>query len=235
MEYEQLLTYLIEIRQRLIKIIVCFVVIFCSCYFFSNRLFQIVVSPLIKSLHTNSHLIATQIAAPVFTPMKLAWNLAFFLTMPYLGFQVWEFVKPAMYAKEINIMRAFMASSLALFISGLLFCYFIVLPFIFYFFNQNVPLGVQYLPDISSTLAFILHFLLIFGICFEVPLICVLLERYQCISLTQLRQIRPYVIVFAFIIGMLLTPPDVLSQILLAVPLCLLYELGIFLIKLTKK
>ncbi len=227
-----MLTYLLELRRRCIQILLFFSAVFVLFFFLANDLFQFLVSPLLHVLVSNQSLVATQIASPLFTPLKLAADASLLATMPLILFHFWRFLSPALYHHERITLRTVLGLSLLLFLIGLLFCFYLILPFMFHFFIQALPKGVQYLPDITCTLDFITHMLLVFGLCFQVPLICFLLVRLKLLDLIQLKKIRPYVIVGAFILGMLLTPPDVGSQILLAVPLCLLFELGIGLIML---
>ncbi|KTD07656.1 twin-arginine translocase subunit TatC [Legionella jamestowniensis] len=224
-----MLNHLLELRRRAIYVLVFFVVFFGGFFFFANHLFQILVAPLLQALGSHDSLIATQITSPVLTPLKLAVNAAVLCTSPFILLQLWQFVAPALYHHERYNLRFFLFISLTLFLLGLLFCYFVVLPFMFQFFANAVPSGVRLLPDIAYALDFITRMLMVFGFCFQIPLLCLILVRLGWADLVLLKQIRPYVIVAAFTMGMLLTPPDVLSQIMLAVPLCLLYELGLLL------
>lgn len=229
-----MLNHLLELRRRAIYVLYFFVLFFCGFFFFANHLFQILVAPLLQALGNHDSLIATQITSPVLTPLKLAANAAILCTSPFILLQLWQFIAPALYLHERYNLRFFLFISLTLFLSGLLFCYFIVLPFMFQFFANAVPSGVRLLPDIAYAVDFITRMLMVFGFCFQIPLLCLILVRLGWADLVSLKQIRPYVIVAAFTIGMLLTPPDVLSQIMLAVPLCLLYELGLFLAAFTQ-
>ncbi len=224
-----ILPHLLELRRRSIFILLWFAIFFIAFFFLANELFQVLVSPLLHTLSAGDDLIATQIASPVFTPLKLAADAALLLTAPYALFHLWRFISPGLYQKEQQALRSALILSLLLFIAGVAFCYYLVLPFMFQFFIHALPKGVRYMPDMAYALDFITRMLLLFGLCFQVPLICLTLVRLQLINVHTLKKIRPYVIVAAFIIGMLLTPPDVFSQIMLAVPLCLLYEAGIIL------
>ncbi|MDR3502424.1 MAG: twin-arginine translocase subunit TatC [Legionella sp.] len=224
-----ILPHLLELRRRSIFILLWFAVLFAAFFFLANELFQILVSPLLHTLSAQDDLIATQIASPVFTPLKLAADAALLLTAPYALFHLWRFVSPGLYQKEQRTLRSAMVLSLLLFLAGVAFCYYLVLPFMFQFFIHALPKGVRYMPDMAYALDFITRMLLLFGLCFQVPLLCLTLVRLTLVDIDTLKKIRPYVIVAAFIIGMLLTPPDVFSQIMLAVPLCLLYETGIIL------
>lgn len=223
-----MLTHLIEIRQRALKILIVFSLFFVIFFIFAKELFHLLVMPLIYALPAENSLIATQITSAVLTPITLAANFALLCTAPFALLHLWRFVAPGLYQDERHKLSSFIFISVFLFAVGVLFCFYLVLPFMFQFFTHALPKGVKMMPDMANALEFITRMLLIFGICFQVPLICLSLVQMNWIDISALRQIRPYVIVAAFTIGMLLTPPDVLSQIALALPLCLLYELGIF-------
>lgn len=223
-----MLGYLLELRQRALRILLAFISCFLVFFYYATPLYRLLVKPLLQALPAHSALIATTITASVVTPIHVAANLAVFATTPVALFQLWQFMAPALYRHEQRQMCQLIITSFLLFCLGMLFCFYIILPFMFQFFIQALPVGVQLMPDMTSALTFTTHMLLIFGLCFQVPLLCVLLTRLQWLTVTTLRLYRPYMIVGAFIVGMLLTPPDVLSQIMLALPLCLLYELGIF-------
>lgn len=224
-----MIEHLLELRRRLIFVILFFLMIFVLFFYLSNPIFSYVVSPLTNLLPHHDELIATQITTPILTPLKLAADLALLVTIPCALFHVWRFAAPGLYRHEKKGMGLTILLSITLFFLGALFCFYVVLPFILQFFVHAVPVGVRLMPDITSTVDFITHMMLLFGLCFQVPLVCVLLVKTKTIDIATLRKIRPYWIVMAFILGMLLTPPDVISQITLAIPLCLLYELGIFL------
>lgn len=224
-----MLSHLLELRQRILIILCVFSGFFILFFLFSDELFHLLVKPLLAELPGKTPLIATQITSPVLIPIMLAANTAMLFTAPIVLLQLWHFIAPGLYQHERSPIKNMVISSLVLFLAGIVFCFYFILPFMFQFFTKTLPPGVKMMPDISSALHFTTYMLLLFGFCFQVPLICVALVRLQWIDITLLRQIRPYVIVTAFILGMLLTPPDVLSQIMLAVPLCLLYEIGILL------
>ncbi len=226
-----MLTHLLEIRRRALYVIFVFSAIFLLFFFFAPHLFHQLVLPLLHVLPIKDPLIATQITTPLLIPIKLAADAAMLCTAPYALLQLWYFASPGLYQRERTTLQWAMVGSVALFIIGALFCYYVVLPFILQFFAQAVPSGVRFMPDITYAVDFITRMLLLFGICFQVPLLCVFLVYLKITSLATLKKVRPYIIVAAFTIGMLLTPPDVLSQVTLAVPLCLLYELGIILAK----
>lgn len=226
-----MLDHLLELRRRALILSVLFAGLFLLFFVYANPLFQIVISPLLSSLPLSKGIIATQITSPVLIPMKLAADTALLATAPFALAQGWLFVSPALYRQEKAPLACFMVMGFMLFCLGMLFCFFIALPLMFHFFAQALPTGVTWLPDMNEAIAFITRMLLLFGLCFQVPLLCVAVVRLQWIDLGRLQALRPYIIVGAFILGMLLTPPDVPSQIMLALPLCLLYELGLFLAK----
>ncbi|MGC1183309.1 twin-arginine translocase subunit TatC [Legionella sp.] len=224
-----MLIHLLELRRRSIQTLVWFGVLFTLFFFLANDLFHVLINPLLHSLSGQKIVIATQITSPVFTPLKLAADAAMLFSAPFALFQLWRFISPGLYKNEQQLLRGILTLSLILFIMGVLFCFYLVLPFMFQFFTHAVPKGVRYMPDIASAMDFITRMLLLFGFCFQVPLICFILVQLNILDVVTLKKVRPYVIVGSFIMGMLLTPPDVFSQIMLAVPLCLLYELGIIL------
>lgn len=224
-----MLYHLLELRRRTLYTLLCFTLLFSAFFYFADTLFAFLVHPLVTALSPSAELIATQVASPVLIPLNIAANAALLATTPFALFQFWRFVAPALYKNELLIMRQTMLLSMLLFAVGVGFCFYFVLPFMFQVFVQALPRGVRFMPDVRNAVDFITGTLLTFGLAFQVPLVCLLLVRIQLIDITTLCNIRPYVIVSAFIIGMILTPPDVLSQIMLALPLCLLYELGIIL------
>lgn len=222
-----MLDNLIELRLRLLRTIIWFVFCFFLCFCYANALYSVVVRPLTSRLPDSATLIATTVTASVFTPLRLAFYLALLLSMPVFLWQVWAFVSPGLYGKEKQPIREAALLSLIFFGLGAAFAYFIALPLLFTFLIEAMPQGVQLLPDITLTLDFILWMVTVFGVSFQVPLICVLLVRIRMITTETLRRFRPYSIISAFVLGMILTPPDVVSQLVLALPLCLLYECGI--------
>ena len=230
-----MLTHLLELRRRILRVLAVFIA-FCLLFFFlAPELFHQLMSPLLYILPTKDPLIATQLMTPLLTPIQLAADAAMLCTAPYALLQLWYFASPGLYRYEQRLLRWGLLSSLLLFCMGVLFCFYIVLPFMLQCLVHSVPEGVRLMPDIVYAVDFITRMLLLFGFCFQVPLLCVLLVHLQLVSIATLKTIRPYMIVAAFTIGMLLTPPDVLSQIMLAVPLCLLYELGLWVAGLQKQ
>lgn len=224
-----MIEHIIELRRRFILVTLFFIMAFIVLYCFSSGVFEWVVSPLIRLLPQETGLIATQITLPVLMPLSLSADLALLCTAPFALFHIWRFVAPGLYRQEQQGVGFAIGISLVLFVLGVLFCFYGVLPFVLKFFVQAVPAGVRYMPDMGSAVDFIIRMTMLFGFCFQVPLVCVLLVKTGIIDIQTLKKARPYWIVTAFILGMLLTPPDVLSQVTLAIPLCLLYELGVML------
>lgn len=224
-----MLDHLLEFRRRALQVAFFFAGFFLLFFFFANHLFHTLMLPLIKALPQQSSLIATEITSPVLTPIKLAVDAAILCTTPLALLHLWRFAAPGLYRHERAHLRGLLICSLILFGLGVLFCFYVVLPFMFQFFVNTLPSQVKLMPDIARALSFVTRMLVLFGLCFQVPLICMSLVHWGWVDLYVLKRVRPYVIVAAFILGMLLTPPDVLSQIMLALPLCLLYELGLIL------
>lgn len=229
------LNLLIECRQRLLRVIFVFLSFFAVAFFYSESLLHWYLLPLQRLLSPQHHLIATNITTPIITPLTLALNIALFAICPYGIWQIWCFAAPALYQKEQRTLGGVLVSSLGLFCLGCLFCYFFILPLMFQCLVHALPKEILLLPDISSVTQFTTEMLIIFGCGFQIPLFFYLLIHNNVLSLEQCRAIRPYVIVAAFILGMLLTPPDVTAQILLALPLWGLFEIGIFFARVISK
>ncbi|MBS0359596.1 MAG: twin-arginine translocase subunit TatC, partial [Proteobacteria bacterium] len=223
--------HLIELRKCLLKSFLVLIILFLILSFFSKEIFEYLALPVLKSLPQGHSLIATGVISPFFVPFKLAFALAFFLSVPYVLYQLWRFAVPGLYRHEKRTGWLLLISSVVLFYSGVLFAYFAALPMLFHFMTSVAPPGVLVMPDISQYLDFTLRLFFAFGLSFEVPVIVVLLISMALTTREQLIQWRPYVIVGAFVVAMLLAPPDVMSQILLAIPLWLLFEAGIFVSK----
>ncbi len=221
--------YLLEFRKRLIRCLLVFFSVFFGLLYVANDVFTYLAKPLLYYLPAGHGLIATHILSPIFVPLELTFYLALFCTVPVVFYQCWNFVTPALYAHEKRLIWPLLFISISLFYVGVFFAYFIIFPLLFGFLTQSVPVGVQIAPDIAQYLLFSLKFLFIFGMIFEVPVITIVLIKSGVVSRERLTELRPYIIVAAFIIGMLLTPPDVVSQIIVAIPLWLLFELGILL------
>ena len=221
-----LLSHLVELRGRLLKVSAAVIVVFIGLLPFSKRIFELVSAPLVKVL-PGGQMIATEVASPLLTPFKLTFFVALFVAMPIVLYQLWAFVAPGLYKKEKTFAFPLLGSSILLFYAGIAFAYFVVFPLIFGFMTAVAPDGVEVMTDISSYLSFITMIVLAFGLAFEVPIATVLMVWTGLTSPEKLSKARPYVFLGAFIVGMFLTPPDVISQTLLAVPVYLLYELGI--------
>ena len=221
------ISHLIELRDRLIRMLIAVGIALLVTFPFANDIYTYVAAPLIAKLPEGSTMIATQVISPFLTPFKLALVAAVFLAMPYLLYQLWAFIAPGLYRHEKRLAVPLLASSVVLFYLGMVFAYFLVFPLIFGFMAATTPEGVSMMTDISAYLDFVLALFFAFGIAFEVPIATILLVVTGLTTPDALVQKRPYVIVGAFVIGMLLTPPDVFSQTLLAVPMWLLFELGV--------
>ncbi len=222
-----LVAHLTELRSRLLRIVLIWLVIFLGLFYFANDLYTFISEPLRAYLPEGASMIATDVASPFLTPFKLALICALFLAMPFILHQFWGFIAPGLYKHEKRIALPLLASSIILFYSGMAFAYFVVFPLVFGFFTSVAPEGVTVMTDISAYLDFVMTLFLAFGLSFEIPVATVLLVLAGAVDVAKLKQIRGYVIVGCFVIGMLLTPPDVISQTLLAVPMWLLYEVGI--------
>lgn len=228
---QSILSYLTEIRARLIKSLIFVGCIFGVFAFIADDLYVFFAAPLIAKLPNGTNMIATDVASPFLTPLKLAFILAFFISIPYILYQIWSFIAPALYKKEKILLMPLLASSSILFYLGMAFAYWVVFPLVFSFFTKVSPENVLVATDINSYLDFILAVFFAFGIAFEIPIIVIILCWFKITTVTQLKKRRPYVIIMAFVVGMLLTPPDIISQTLLAIPMCLLFELGLLLAK----
>lgn len=222
------LHFLVELRSRLIYSLIVLFSIFSILLYFANNLYTWLALPLLRFL-PHGHLIATQIVSPFFVPFKLAFLASMILTMPFFMYQLWAFIAPALYGHERRLLWPFLFASTGLFYSGIAFAYFVIFPALFHFLAQVAPQGVVLSPDISEYLDFTTKLLFVFGCLFEIPIIMVLLVFSGIVSRQRFVRMRSYAIVGAFIVGMLLAPPDVISQTLLAIPIWLLYEAGILL------
>lgn len=223
-----LMGHLLELRTRLLRSLICIVIIFLALLYFSNDIYAIVANPLVRQLPEGSVMIATDIAAPFFTPIKLTAIVALFVSIPYILYQVWGFIAPALYQKEKRLVLPLVISSTTLFYIGLAFAYFVVFPLAFYFFINTAPADVAINTDITKYLDFVMTLFVVFGFAFEVPVAIILLCWTGITSPASLKKKRPYIIVGVFTVAMFLTPPDVFSQTLLAIPMCLLFEIGLF-------
>lgn len=220
-------SHLIELRKRLLKSFCLVLIVFLCLFYFANDIYSLVAAPLIEQLPSGSTMIATEVAAPFLAPFKLTLFTSVFISMPYLLVQLWGFVAPGLYQQEQHFARPLIISSIFLFYTGTAFAYFVVFPLIFGFFNAVTPEGIAVMTDMSRYLDFVLKIFFAFGLAFEVPVATVLLIWSGITSSETLKRNRAYVIVAAFVFGMLLTPPDIVSQILLALPIWLLFEAGL--------
>lgn len=221
------LSHLIELRNRLLRSILAVMILFLGLFHWANQLYSWLARPLLRALPKGGQLIATEVTAPFFVPLKVTMMAAFLLALPYILYQLWAFIAPGLYAHEKRLGVPLVVASVILFFCGMSFAYFLVFPIVFGFITGVAPVGVAVMTDISRYLDFVLTMFLAFGVTFEVPVVVVLLVKVGLVSVAKLREIRPYVIVGAFVVGAIFTPPDMLSQTMLAVPLWLLYELGI--------
>jgi sec-independent protein translocase protein TatC len=222
-----LISHLLELRTRLMKISAAVLLVFIPCAYYSNRIFEWIERPLRAELPKGSSLIATSITSPFTTPFKLAFVVALLIAMPYVIYQVWAFVAPGLYKREKSFAKPLLASAIVLFYCGASFAYWVVFPIMFKFFVGTLPTGVQMMTDITSYMDFVLVMLLAFGVAFEVPVAVVLLVVTGLVSIEKLISVRGYVLIAIFIIAAILTPPDPISQTIMALPMYALYEGGI--------
>ncbi len=225
---QPLISHLIELRKRLLNSIIAVLVIFLALVYFANDIYQVVAAPLIKQMPHGASMIATDVASPFFTPIKLTIMVSIILAAPVILYQVWAFVAPALYRHERRLIIPLLVSSTCLFYIGMAFAYFVVFPLAFGFLTKAAPAGVVISTDITRYLDFVMALFMAFGVSFEVPVAIVLLCWMGVTTPEDLKKKRPYILVGAFIVGMLLTPPDVFSQTLLAIPMYLLFEIGVF-------
>lgn len=230
-----LIEHLVELRSRLMRAVIAILVIFLALYAFSNDIYQFVADPLMALLPEGSSMIATEVASPFLAPFKLTLVVAVFIAMPFVLHQAWAFVAPGLYENEKALALPLLASSVVLFYLGAAFAYYVVFPLLFAFFTQAGPENVTVMTDINQYLNFVLKLFFAFGIAFEIPIATFLLILSGAASVASLSAKRPYILLGCFVIGMLMTPPDVVSQSLLAVPMYLLYEVGLLAGRLVKK
>ena len=226
---QPLIAHLAELRNRLLRSLACVFVIFLGLSVFANDIYALVAGPLLAQLPEQSSMIATEVAAPFLVPFKLTFFVAVLVSVPYLLYQAWAFVAPGLYQNERRLVLPLISSSVLLFYLGIAFAFYIVFPLLFAFLTSTAPVGVTVMTDIGHYLNFILKMFFAFGVAFEVPIAIILLVWTGIATVESLAKKRPYIIVGAFAAGMLLTPPDIISQVLLAVPVWLLFELGLIL------
>jgi sec-independent protein translocase protein TatC len=226
---QSFISHLLELRDRLLRMVIALAVVFVILFFWpgAGAIYDWLAAPLMRALPEGTKMIATGVVTPFFVPMKVTGMVAFVLALPYLLYQIWSFVAPGLYAHEKRFALPMIVVSTSLFIAGMAFCYYFVFGKVFTFINQFAPKSITPAPDIEAYLSFVLTMFVAFGVTFEVPVVVVVLVRMGLVTVEKLVEIRPYFIVGAFVVAAVVTPPDVLSQLLLAIPMVLLYELGI--------
>ncbi len=232
---ENFISHLIELRTRLLRIVIGLLVVFVALFPFANDIYTLLAAPLLTKLPMGGQMIATGVTTPFFVPLKVAMMAAFLISLPHTLYQVWAFVAPGLYAHEKKFMIPMIIFSSFLFLLGMSFAYFLVFPVVFGFVVGTAPEGVAVMTDIGNYLDFVMTLFFAFGLAFEVPIAVVMAVRLGWVSIAALRDARGYVVVGAFVIGAIFTPPDIISQFMMAVPMWLLYELGIIVAIFTKK
>ena len=228
---ESFISHLIELRNRLLRAIIGWLVAFVALFPFADKLYSLLAAPLLSKLPQGAQMIATAVTTPFFVPMKVTMLTAFLIALPWMIYQCWAFIAPGLYAHEKRLIRPLLASAMILFFVGMAFAYFVVFPVVFSFLVGSAPQGVTVMTDIAEYLDFVIGLFVAFGFAFEVPIAVVLMALMGWVSLDQLKESRSYVIVGAFVLGAIFTPPDIVSQCMLAVPLWLLYELGLLVVR----
>jgi sec-independent protein translocase protein TatC len=226
---ETFISHLVELRDRLIRILIGLVLTFVVLFPFADEIYTLLAQPLLASLPSGGQMIATEVTTPFFVPMKMAMLAAFVISLPHTLYQVWAFVSPGLYAHERRFIMPLVVASTLLFLAGMAFAYFLVFPVVFGFITGYAPEGVAVMTDIGRYLDFVITLFLAFGLAFEVPIAVIVMVGAGLVQISTLKEVRSYVIVGAFVLGAIFTPPDVVSQFMLAVPLWLLYEAGILL------
>jgi sec-independent protein translocase protein TatC len=224
---ESLIAHLIELRSRLLNSAKALLLVFLGLFHWSADLYGLLAHPLLAKLPQGGQMIATDVTTPFFVPLKVTMMAAFLITLPYILYQGWRFIAPGLYAHEKKLVLPLIVASTLLFFCGMAFAYFVVFPVVFGFIVASAPHGVAVMTDIDKYLSFVLGMFMAFGMTFQVPVVVVVLVRMGVVTVAKLREIRPYVFVGAFVVGAIFTPPDVVSQFMLAIPLWLLYEAGI--------
>ncbi len=224
---ETFISHLMELRDRLLRALIAVAVVFLCLFPWASELYDLLALPMMRALPEGSQMIATGVVTPFLIPVKVAMMVAFVIALPYVLYQAWAFVAPGLYLHEKRLVLPLVVASTVLFLVGVAFCYFFVFGVVFKFVNSIAPKSIAVAPDIENYLNFVMTLFLAFGVTFEVPVAVIVLVRMGMVTIEQLKSFRPYFIVGSFVIAAVVTPPDVLSQILLAVPLCVLYEAGI--------
>jgi sec-independent protein translocase protein TatC len=226
---ETFLSHLIELRSRLLRSIFAVVIVLLALFPFAKDIYAAIAKPLLRALPAGATMIATDVTGTFLVPLKVTLMAAFLIALPYVLYQAWAFVAPGLYQHEKRLVLPVLVSSVLFFAVGMAFAYFFVFPVAFGFFAGYTPAGVQMMTDIDKYLSFVLTMFIAFGLTFETPVVVIVLVRMRIVTIDKLKAARPYVIVGAFVVGAIFTPPDVISQLMLAVPLWLLYELGVLL------
>ena len=224
---ETFITHLVELRNRIVRAAVVVVIVFLCLMPWAAQIYDLLAYPMMIALPAGSKMIATGVITPFLIPVKVTLLIAFVIALPWVLYQMWAFVAPGLYTHEKKLIAPLVISSSMLFIAGVAFCYFLVFGVVFRFVNNFAPKSISVAPDIDSYFGFVMTMFIAFGLTFEVPIVVVVLVRMGLVTVEKLRQIRPYVVVGAFVVAAVVTPPDIMSQLLLAVPLCLLYEVGL--------
>jgi len=224
---ESFIAHLVELRSRLLYSVIAVLLIFICIFPWASDLYTMLANPLLARLPKGGQMIATDVTTPFFVPLKVALMSAFLVALPYVLYQIWSFVAPGLYSHEKRLVWPLIIASTLLFFCGMSFAYFIVFPIVFAFITASAPQGVAVMTDIDKYLSLVLTMFMAFGVTFQVPVAVILSVRMGFVSVERLREARPYVVVGAFVIGAIFTPPDVVSQLMLAIPLWLLYEAGI--------
>jgi sec-independent protein translocase protein TatC len=228
MSEDTFISHLVELRDRLLRSLIAIGVVFLCLFPWASDLYDLLAHPMMSALPQGSKMIATGVITPFLIPVKIAAMMAFLLVLPYLLYQAWAFVAPGLYSHEKKLVLPLVVASTLLFVIGIAFCYFFVFGVVFDFVNRIAPKSISVAPDIEQYLNFVLTMFLAFGVTFEVPIVVVILVRMGVVTIAQLKIARPYFIVGAFVVAAVVTPPDVLSQLLLAIPMWLLFEVGIY-------
>ena len=227
MNEDTFIAHLIELRDRLLRALIAVAVVFVFLFPFASELYDLLAYPMLRALPEGTRMIATGVIAPFLIPVKVALMVAFSIALPYVLYQAWAFIAPGLYAHEKRLVMPLVAASTVLFFLGVAFCYFFVFGMVFDFIYTIAPKSISVAPDIENYFSFVITLFLAFGVTFEVPVAVLILVRMGVVTVRQLRDIRPYFVVGAFVVAAIVTPPDVISQLLLAIPMCLLYEVGI--------
>jgi sec-independent protein translocase protein TatC len=232
---DNFISHLIELRNRLLRIVIGFIVVFIAFFPFANKIYALLAAPLLSKLPAGGQMIATAVTTPFFVPMKVAMMAAFIVSLPHTMYQVWGFVAPGLYAHEKKFMIPMIIASSSLFLAGMAFAYFVVFPVVFGFIVGTAPQGVAVMTDIGNYLDFVLTLFFAFGLAFQVPIAVVMTVRFGWLTVAQFKEARGYVVVGAFVIGAIFTPPDIISQFMLAMPIWLLFELGLIVASVTRQ